>query len=188
MYLFIDTISLKGMLILFEKNSIKAKKELNIYLNEFNSFLPELKKFLINNWTDFDILEGISVINWPGSFTWTRIISLVLNTIQFIKKIKIHEFDYFYFLEKQGKKYPMIIKANRQEYLIKENDSSLPVLRDVWNILDWKYNWIWNILDFENRNISLEWDLDYDYFIKNYTFAWTNLKTEPYYIKKPNIT
>jgi len=82
----------------------------------------------------------------------------------------------------------MLVKANRWEYLLKENSFSEPRLVNIPEITNWDYSWIWDIIDFENRDISIKWIQDYNNFIKNNDFIFTDNRIEPYYIKKPSIS
>ena len=135
-----------------------------------------------------DDIKWIVVINWPWWFTWTRIVALTINTINFTKNIPLLALDYFSLLEKNWLSYPMLVKANRWEYLLKENSFSEPRLVNIPEIANWDYSWIWDIIDFENRDISIKWIQDYNNFIKNNDFIFTDNRIEPYYIKKPSIS
>jgi len=188
MYIFIDTISKISTLILFKDKKIISQKQFDILWKEYDNFLDTLTSFLSENKVTFDHITWLSVINWPWWFTWTRIISLAINTISFIYKIPIDSFDYFFLLEKAWYSYPMIIKANRWEYLLKISWDSKPELTIISNLKKGKYSWIWNVLDFENYDIYVEYISDYGVFINNYSFNWKFERMEPYYIKKPNIS
>lgn len=188
MYIFIDAISPVATVLLFSNQEIISKKTFDILWKEYDKFLDILLGFLDENNMTIDEIDWIAVINWPGWFTWTRIISLTVNAISFTKKIPIDSFDYFNFLEKSWVSYPMLIKANKWEYLIKNSYNLEPQLFLINDIESWSYAWIWNALDFENKQISIEWRRDYEKFIANYSFNWELKRMEPYYIKKPNIS
>ncbi|MDD2566022.1 MAG: hypothetical protein PHZ26_03705 [Candidatus Gracilibacteria bacterium] len=188
MYIFIDTISPAATLIIFDNKKIISKKTFDILGKEYDKFLDTLLGFLEENNISVDELNGIAVINGPGGFTGTRIISLTVNALSFTKNIKIDSFSYFDFLEKSGEFYPMLIKANKGEYLIKNSQELEPQLILTNDIESGKYTGIGNILDFENKQISIEGSRNYEKFIANYSFNGELKRMEPYYIKKPNIS
>ncbi len=189
MYLFINAISKNSKFILFDKkNKIVDKVSVKIHGKESENLFKYIEKLLKKNELDFSKIDWITVINWPWGFTGTRTLSLVINTIFYLYKTKIDVFDYFKFLELSGAIYPIAIKANKREYLIKEDCKKMPYLSNIDNIKPWNYFWIWDNIDFENKDISIKSWEDYKTFFKNYTFDWKLQKIEPYYIKQPNIT
>lgn len=188
MYLFIDTISDKSTLILFNDKKLITKKELIIKWREYDNFLNELLNFLEENNLIIDNIDWIVFVNWPWWFTWTRIVTLTLNSILFAKKIKLCSIDYFELMRLSSLDFPMLIKANRWEYLIKIQKDDNPYLTEIANIPDWDYSWIWDIIDFANKNISIKWEIDYEKVISSQSFVFLNNRAEPYYIKKPSIS
>ncbi len=188
MFLFINIISKKYKFIIFNKNKIIDIYNVKFNGQEFEKLYFYLEKFLKKNKLLISYINWITVINWPWWFTCTRILALTINTIFFVYKIKIDSIDYFKFLELQNINNPIIIKANKQEYLIKEEKRSKPYLINIWEIKPWKYFWIWDIFDFVNSNISIQLKEDYNLFFKNYNFKWKYKYIEPYYIKKASIT
>jgi tRNA A37 threonylcarbamoyladenosine modification protein TsaB len=188
MYIFIDTISQKWKIIAHKNFKIIKEKNLNVLGSEYSDFLDIFLEFLKEIELDVADIEWVTVVNWPGWFTGTRIIALVINTIQFVNHIKVDAIDYFSLIEKAWSSYPMIIKANRTEFLYKENSGSKPYIMPKSELKPWKYSGIWNELDFENKDIWIESKIDYVSFIEKFEFSWTLDRIEPYYIKKPNIT
>lgn len=188
-YLFIDTISPVASFIIHDNEwSIKSQKSKIIKWNEYNSLGDEIFEFITENNIKINELNWITAVNWPGSFTGTRIVALVCNTINFTYKIPLDFLDYFELLEKSWLPYPYIIKANRWEYLIKTSQQDKSTIRPLNEINEWDYVWIWDINDFENKQIWIIWLHKYEKFIKNYRFKNQNKRMEPLYIKKPNIT
>lgn len=188
MKVFIDTVSPVWVIILFEDKKILAQKKLDILWKEFSLFLDQFLNFLKDNNLNLKDILWIVAVNWPGWFTWTRIISLIINTFNFVYWIKIQSIDYFELIERLGMDYPIIIKANRWEYLIKTSKTVIPTIIGNNDLIDWIYSWIWDQNDFENKNISLNIVNEYNNLIENFEFAGANIKMEPFYIKKPNIT
>lgn len=188
MNIFIDAISPIWAMVLFEDKKIIKQSELKILWSEFSSFLETFMEFLEENDKKIEDISWILVVNWPWWFTWTRIISLVVNTIQFVYWIPLESIDYFTLLEKLWFNYPIIIKANKKEYLIKNKISDEPKIVSIENIGPWEYAWIWDIKDFEDKKIFLNQVVQYNKLIEEYDFAWKMKRVEPFYIKRPNIT
>lgn len=83
----------------------------------------------------------------------------------------------------------MIIRANRGEYLHKKNKDTTPELVSIPDIESGTYYGIGDTNDFTNRVISIQSNLDYDLFCKNFALSQNPTeRIEPLYIKKPNIT
>lgn len=57
-----------------------------------------------------------------------RIITLTLNTLSFVHHTPLYSIDSFRLGELSGWTFPMLIRANRGEYLKKESPSSTPEL------------------------------------------------------------
>lgn len=188
MYIFIDAISSDWVLILFEKNKIIDSLSLDIKWKESNEFLSKLEEIVNRNNINFKDLSGIVVINWPGSFTGTRVISLIVNTINFVHHTLLENINYFEFLEYMGNWYPMAIKANKWEYLIKKSKDENPIIIAISELSEWNYFWIWDNIDFEKNESRVQLKKDYKKFIQEFEFNWKNQRIEPFYIKKPNIT
>ena len=188
MNIFIDTISPLWKIILYADGKIIKEKDLKILWSEYSLFLDEFMAFLDENEASLKDLDRLVVVNWPGWFTGTRIMALIANTIKFVHDIPLGSIDYFRLLELSGLGYPMIIKANRTEYLLKSKPLSDPVIMPKTEIASWEYSWIWDELDFENQKVSIKWIRDYEKLIEKLESDWNLEKIEPYYIKKPNIT
>ncbi len=188
MKVFIDAITPIWTIIIFDWNKIVHQKMIEVLWNEFSSFLDVFLSFMNEYNQKIEELEGLSIINWPWWFTWTRIISLIANTIWFVNNVRLEWIDYFTLLDESSFSYPMIIKANRSEYLLKENKDSKPFLISKEKLSPGIYSGIWDDKDFEDKNISIKRISDYNAFISNHSFGFTFDRIEPYYIKKPNIT
>ena len=188
MYIFIDTISPNSTIILFCNNQIIAKEDFVIKWKEYDNFLSIFLEFLNNNNLSIEDIKWIVTVVWPGWFTWTRIVTLTINSILFAKKIPLKAINYFELLELSNLSYPILIKANKVEYLFKNSKTEKPFLINKEEIIPWNYSWIGDIIDFENQDIYIQWIKDYNYFINSNKFEFKQEKIEPYYIKKPSIT
>ena len=191
MYLLIDTVSHPANYILFDlQKNIVSKDLLEIKGSESELFLDSILSFLSKNNIQFQNLTGVVVVNGPWSFTAMRIITLTINTLVFVHPILLYSVDYFTFGSLWWWEYPILMRANRGEYLIQKNKDSSPELIEIPNILPRTYYWVGDINDFKCTNdiISIQSTLDYSVFCKNFPMDSPVQKIEPLYIKKPNIT
>lgn len=157
MLLFIDTISNPVTYILFSKEREIIKQiSRDIRGQESEMFLTSLEEFVTNSSCSLESLEGIVVINGPGSFTAMRIVTLTLNTLTFVHKTPLYALDYFQFLGLSGCSYPMAIKANRGEYLVQIDPITPPALTLIDNMLPFQYSGIGDINDFVKNTISIQ--------------------------------
>ncbi len=189
MYLFIDTLSIPATYILFntEKN-IVAQETLELRGRESEHFLVSLLEFLTKNQLQFPELLGVIVVNGPGSFTAMRIITLTVNTLSFVHHTPLYSLDYFALSELSMIGYPILLRANRWEYLLQRKKNHSPELIAIADIPAGAYFWIGDTNDFTNDTISIQSNLRYDVFCRNFQLANPVQRIEPYYIKKPNIT
>lgn len=122
MFLFIDTISSPAHYILFDgEKHIAGEYSREIKGQESEMFLSSIEDFIQAHHLDLASLEGIMVVNGPGSFTAMRIVTLTLNTLAFVHGTPLYALDFFTLMSLSGLPYPMAIKANRGEYLTQEN-------------------------------------------------------------------
>ena len=189
MNFFINTVSKKSVLILFDNNrQILIKKCIDVMWNESEKLAWIIDKFLSDNNIKYDNLENLIAVNWPGSFTWVRIIVLIINTINFIIWKNITDLSFFslfnnYPIVKSCSKKDLFVKFNKNDKIeiiknedfnyIAKNKSIKKVFGDVYNE---------NLFDF-----FIEDKINYDNIIRNLDFKKKKL-IEPLYIKKPNIS
>ncbi len=82
MYLFIDTLSDPSFLAIFTKE--KTIQDRHTWIGkrqEFDSLIETIDSFLEENHYQYADLSGIVVTIGPGSFTGTRVTTLIANTI-----------------------------------------------------------------------------------------------------------
>lgn len=190
MNLLINLIPKDWTIIIFdEKRKIIDQIIWNAKWQESDTLFGKLEEIVAKNKLKFENISKIIVINWPWWFTWTRTTSLIINTIRYLhKNIKLYPCDFFKFGELMWKKYPMLIKANKREYLVKDKVESKPEIKIIDEIAKWNYFWIWDNIDFENKNIWIKLELDYSKFLQNFVFGQDTDIIRPIYIKEPNIT
>lgn len=172
MNLFIDTISNKANIIIFDSNrKIIDNTSWIIKWNESSTLIPEIDKLLKNNNTSYNKLENIVVINWPGSFTWVRTTVLAANSINYIIQKNMTAISYF----DLHTCYPIIKASSKRDCFIQKNkNSKIEIIMNDILIDEW--------VDIERLE-----KIDYISIIKNIKFD--NLKQiQALYIKKPNIS
>ena len=193
MNLFINAVSTKWILILFNNNrKIIFEQNIEILWNESSKLILLIDEFLKKNKISYFDLDNIILVNWPWSFTGVRTIVLVINSINFIINKNITSISFFDLFEK----YPIIKSSSRRDLFVKykKNDKIQIVPNDKF-ILKWKIYW-----DLNNNLLSEKFNIisniNYTKIISNIVFktndSWKKIyKTkliEPLYIKKPNIS
>lgn len=189
MYLFIDTISTPAVYILFGAwKEVVDRESFELKGRESEYFLDSVLSFLTKNNLVFKDIEGVIAVNGPGSFTAMRIITLTLNTLSFVHHIPLYAIDYFTLGKLSGWQHPVLLRANRGEYLIqkyKDGPIEITALRDIQK---GQYFWMGDENDFTFGTISIQSYIEYEVFYQNFTTDNPASKIEPIYIKKPNIT
>lgn len=184
MNIFLDTISAKNALILFdEKRNILDTHFFDVRLNESTLLIEEFDNFLKKNKREYIDLENIIVVNGPGSFTGVRTTVLLVNTINFVLKKNITTLTYFdlfenYPIVKTSSKRDCFIKMTREsEIEIIQNEDLKEKFKDTKTIY-------WDIV---LEYIETIRDVDYEKIIKNISFQNQKI-AEAFYLKKPNIS
>jgi len=184
MNIFLDTISSKNALILFdEKRNILQKHFFDAKVNESTLLIEELDNFFKKNKLDYKDLENIVVVAGPGSFTWVRITILLVNTINFIIKKNITTLTYFELFENypiikiSSKKDSFVKMTNESEIEIVQNENLKEKLKDIKLIYG----------DIILENIKTINEVNYEKIIKNISFQ-TQKIANAFYLKKPNIS
>jgi tRNA A37 threonylcarbamoyladenosine modification protein TsaB len=73
-------------------------------------------------------------VNGPGSFTAMRIITLTINTLSFVHPVPLYDMEYFTLGVLSGWSFPILIRANRGEYLIQKIKNTPPELISISDI------------------------------------------------------
>ncbi len=189
MNLFLNAVSKKARLILFDDNRhIVASLELDVAWNESEKLIWLLNEFLADNNINYNNLENLVVVAWPGSFTWVRTIVLMINTINFVIDKFITKLSFFDLFDN----YPIIKTSSKRDcFLQKSRDSGIEIISnddlkyylEQNNIL--KIYWDFDISKLEAVEIFDK--IDYSSIIKEIKFSDSKI-IEPLYIKKPNIS
>ena len=189
MNLFIDTISIPSILILFDdKREVIDKNTFQIKWNESSLLIPKIDDFIKKNSINYKDLENIVVVNWPGSFTWVRTTILAINTINYIIKKNITTLSYFDLFDG----YPIIKSSSKRDCFFKlDKESGIEIITNDKLKQDLNEKWLkiiyWEANNNFFCNIKILDKIKYEDIIKNIKFK--NLfKANPLYIKKPNIS
>lgn len=189
MNLFIDTISSKANIIIFDSNrKIIDNISWIIKWNESSTLIPEIDILFKKNNTTYNELENIVVVNWPGSFTWVRTTVLAANSINYIIQKNMTALSYFDLY----KSYPIVKSSSKRDCFVQFNDwTDIEIIANdkLLNILNQKN--IKKIYGEANQELFTDIEIlekiDYISIIKSIKFD--NLKQiQALYIKKPNIS
>ncbi len=192
MNLFVNAISSKWVLILFnDDRNIVNKLEFEILWNESSKLTWFIDGFLKNNNLEYGELENIVVVNWPWSFTWVRIISLIVNAIAFANEnIRLTAIDFFSLFSS----YPIVKSSSKRDLFVKytKNDT-INIVKNEDFILFLKESSIKEIYGDLSQRDFISWiseifvDINYKKVLLEVGVDNKNI-IEPLYIKKPNIS
>lgn len=193
MNLFVNAISTKWILILFNNNrKIIFEQNIEILWNESSKLILLIDEFFKKNKISYFDLDNIILVNWPWSFTGVRTIVLVINSINFIINKNITSISFFDLFEK----YPIIKSSSRRDLFVKyKKYDKIKIVPNDKFILKWKIYWDLNN-NLLSEKINIISNINYTKIISNIVFktndSWKKIyKTkliEPLYIKKPNIS
>lgn len=119
MYLFIDTISNPCYLALFdEKRNIVDSLNWPGQRKEFDTLIETIDTLIKKNNISYKQLSGISSITGPGSFTGTRVTTLVINAIAYAFGTKLYPLSVGDFFHLQKSPLPWITPITKKEVLL----------------------------------------------------------------------
>ncbi len=186
MILFINAVSSDWIIILFDefKKQISSEK-FSILWQESMKFIDIIDDFIKKNNVWYNSINNIIFVNWPGSFTWVRIITLVVNTLSFtFSNIKITPISYFdlfncYPIVKSSSKRDLFVKKSKKDTIeVIQNEDFLEYIKiNKINYLYWE-----KILE-----LNVDTNIDYLQIIKNLKLEQNN-RIDPLYVKKPSIS
>jgi len=188
MYVFFNGVSSSWYIGLFDSNRrYITHKNFSISWNESTQTIDLIDRFLSENKIEYKDVDTIICVTWPGSFTWIRTITLVVNTLAYIyPHVSLHGINFFdlfsnYPVVKQSSKRDLFVKYQKNDIIQVEKNA------DFVDIFSW--NLIYGDVDtsrFE-RDIECNTQIDYISILENLDMQ--RLKTlAPLYYKKPNIS
>lgn len=188
MYIFFDWVSSDWFIGLFNTHKeLIVSKRFEIAGNESTQTIPIIDTFLNKNSLKYDDITNIICVIGPGSFTWIRTISLVVNTLAYIyPHIMLSWVNFF----DMYSNHPIVKSSSKRDLFVKYNESAII---EVVKNEDFEKSFPWTIIygdtdlmRFE-REYDLEKQIDYESFFQDYICE--DKKTlAPLYFKKPNIT
>jgi hypothetical protein len=189
MYLFIDTISEPTYIALFdEKRHIINTRTWPGKQKEFDTLTEEINDLIGQNNISYKMLSGIIVIVWPGSFTGTRVTTLVANALNYGFNTPLIPLTVSEFFALQDAPLPWITSVTKKEVLMwGDNSSKSGELRQISDLPDGTYTALWPI-DFWEKKWTISLAHNYAGVIKNISLKKFHNRIQPLYAKDPNIT
>ena len=188
MYLFFDGVSSRWYIALFsEEREILWEKYFEISGNESTKTIPLIDEFMSSQSMSYDDIKNIVCVSWPGSFTWIRTLSLVVNTISYLYPHILLTWVNFFDMYQN---YPIVKASSKRDLFVKyENSATIQVQQNQDFIEHFTWNTIyWDIQQEQIINkYRVRQGIDYASYIKNVTL-WSEKRIAPLYIKKPNIS
>ncbi len=135
MYLFIDTISDPTYVALFdEKRHIIAAQSWPGKQREFDTLTEEINDLLEKNNITYKGLSGMVVMVGPGSFTGTRVTTLVANAINYGFNTPLFPLTVGEFFALQDAPLPWITSVTKKEVLVwndRKHDATIEQISDL---------------------------------------------------------
>jgi tRNA A37 threonylcarbamoyladenosine modification protein TsaB len=117
MNLFIDTISPKNMLFLFDdEKNILHSYVFDVRLQESSRLIEELDGFLMTYKVSYTDIKKIGVVVGPGSFTGIRTTVLLANTLNYVVKGEMFGVSYFDLFSR----YPIVKTSSKRDVFLKK--------------------------------------------------------------------
>lgn len=123
MYLFVDTISNPCYLAVFdESRTIIDGLFWEGQRKEFDTLIETIDALLKKNNISYKQLSGICSITGPGSFTGTRVTTLVMNAIAYAFETRLYPLSVGDFFHLQKSPLPWITPITKKEVLLWTED------------------------------------------------------------------
>jgi len=190
MILFFDWVSSSWYIAIYSNDrKLIHSERFSMAWNESSKSLSIISTFLNSKNIEFRDVQEILCVNGPGSFTWIRTISLVINTISFmyphITLTPISIFDLYWDL------YPLVFPSSKRDLFVKyEKWAIIEVVKNE----DFESKTFDNLLIYGELDISrfkaryiLDSNRDYDSFVQ-YVVIQNMKRIAPLYMKKPTIS
>lgn len=124
-------------------------------------------------------------ITGPGPFTLMRVITLSLNGIAFLQRIKLRWSHLFDLLSASDPQRVPIIQANAQEYMIRRSKEDWDELFNIWSLPPLSYIWVQESPIWYNY---LQAMITTKQICEFFTHQNDEIRLTPLYIKPPKIT
>ncbi len=188
MNLFFDAVSSSWYIALFsDQREIISSSKFQILWNESSKATDLIDTFMKDNNISYDRLKNIVVVAGPGSFTWIRTISLIVNTLAYIyPNISLTAINYFDMFDS----YPVVKTSSKRDLFVKyEKNAKISIESNsdfIWSLQWWVMYGDAPLLDIPEAQRDTS-DIDYKWFISDVTLDQLK-RVAPLYIKKPNIS
>ena len=114
--------------------------------------------------------------------------ALTLNTLSEIFSIPLFELDAFELRGLAGAAFPVIFRANREEYAFSAYPGASFEIRTKESVPEGAYSGIGLESDFEGRQVRIESGTDYAKAVRKIDLTNKVDRIDPLYLKKPHIT
>ncbi len=188
MNLFIDTISPKNVLILFddEKNIIH-NYFFDVRLQESSRLIEEIDMFLQKYQISYFDIQKIVVVHGPWSFTGVRTTVLLANTLNYVVGGNMFFLSYFDLFTT----FPIVKSSSKRDVFFKKDFvSDVEILSHevlIQRIENEKIPYIFGDVSWDFW-VEIYTEVDYKNVLQNLSFAHPQKRIEPLYLKKPNIS
>ncbi len=189
MYLLVDPVNSPAAFVVFDSDrSVVSLTRTDLSGQEFERFLDAAEGACRNSGTALSALDGIVCVRGPAGFTGIRVVSLTLSTLALANGTPLFELDAFELRALAGSKFPVVFRANRDEYAFSPAPGSEFSIVRKTDLAPGEYSGIGLESDFEGRGVRIESSVDYGRAVARIDLSRPVGKIEPLYLKKPHIT
>ena len=187
MYLFLNAVSQNWYIWLYGSHKeLIVEESFTLLGNESTKLVPLMDSFFKKNNISYSYIENIVVVVGPGSFTWIRTISLVVNTLSYIyPHIYLTGLNFFDMFEN----YPIVKSSSKRDLFVKytKSDTIQIVQNEELLVPDTQIVYGDSEVTRFDESLEIRTHIDYTVIIKNIILEKKKI-LEPLYIKKPNIS
>lgn len=189
MYLFVDTISNPCYLAVFDESRTIIDSILwPGQRKEFDTLIETIDTLLKKNSISYKQLSGICNITGPGSFTGTRVTTLVMNAIAYAFGTKLYPLSVGDFFHLQNAPLPWITPITKKEVLLwTKATPNAYILTPLGDLEDDEYTSVTTV-DFQMPKSTIRKAKDYSTVIEKLPLSYPVDRMQSVYAKEPNIT
>lgn len=188
--LFFNGVSTDGYIWLYTSTNrdLVASELLCISWKESAQTSNIISSFLGSNDISWEKIQNIVVVTWPGSFTWVRAISLVVNTLAYVyPHLYLTQLSFFDLY----KIYPIVKSSSKRDVFIKYSENDIVRIEKNGDF-DTKVRSVKKIYGDVGDNrfddkLEIDSYIDYNDVVLGVVLQ-DKKKLAPLYIKKPNIS